>query len=97
MSGVKEKLGDLSWLGPEYADKGWVEVDETVTSIQSSPAEIAWQKAKDLLRESDWSVLPDVPMINEQRQEWIAYRAELRNVRSQQGFPENITWPIKPE
>ena len=97
MAGVQDKLGDLSWLGEAYADQGWVEVDESVISNQSAPAEIAWQKAKDLLRESDWSVLPDVPMLNETRQEWIAYRSELREVRSQQGFPENITWPIKPE
>jgi len=98
MHGIQDKLGDLSWLGESYHDQGWVQVEisSTVTK-QTSPAEIAWEKAKVLLRESDWAVLPDVPMLNESRQEWIKYRAELRNIRSQSGFPEEITWPIIPE
>ena len=28
LHGFQEKLGDLSWLGPAYADKGWVELTE---------------------------------------------------------------------
>jgi len=98
MAGVQDKLGDLSWLGEAYADQGWVQVDTASTEIkQSSPAELAWEKAKVLLRESDWSVLSDVPMYNETRQKWIIYRRELRNIRSQSGFPESIVWPTRPE
>lgn len=29
--------------------------------------------------------------------EWVAYRQALRDVPAQPGFPENITWPTKPE
>lgn len=29
--------------------------------------------------------------------EWVAYRQALRDVPQQPGFPENITWPVKPE
>ena len=98
MAGIQDKLGDLSWLGENYADQGWIQVEGEINAVSNStPAELQWQKAKDLLRESDWAVLPDVPMLNETRQKWIAYRSELREVRSQKGFPENITWPIKPE
>ncbi len=98
MAGIQDKLGDLSWLGENYADQGWIQVEGEINTVSNStPAELQWQKAKDLLRESDWAVLPDVPMLNETRQKWIAYRSELREVRSQKGFPENITWPIKPE
>lgn len=28
MHGFLEKLGDLSWIGPAYADQGWVELTE---------------------------------------------------------------------
>jgi hypothetical protein len=28
LHGFQEKLGDLSWLGPSYADQGWVELTE---------------------------------------------------------------------
>lgn len=98
MAGVQDRLGDLSWLGEAYADQGWVQVEPSSNVIkQSNPAELAWEKAKVLLRESDWSVLSDVPMLNETRQEWISYRRELRNIRSQSGFPESIVWPTKPE
>lgn len=98
MAGIQEKLGDLSWLGEAYADQGWVQVEGEETTIpQASPAILAWEKAKELLRQSDWSVLPDVPMTVAERQAWKDYRAELRNIRTQLGFPTNITWPIKPE
>ena len=26
LEGFKEKLGDLSWIGPDYVDQGWVEL-----------------------------------------------------------------------
>ena len=98
MEGVKDKLGDLSWLGEAYADQGWVQLEAGETKVkQSSPGELAWERAKVLLRESDWAVLSDVPMLNETRQEWVDYRKELRNIRSQSGFPESIVWPIIPE
>ena len=98
MAGIQEKLGDLSWLGEAYADQGWVQVEGEETTIpQAPPAILAWEKAKGLLRQSDWSVLPDVPMTVAERQAWKDYRAELRDIRMQSGFPANITWPTKPE
>lgn len=97
MEGVQDKLGDLSWLGEAYADQGWVEVEGKETTVLAAPGALAWEKVKDLLRQSDWSVLPDVPMTVEERQAWKDYRAELREVRMQSGFPVNITWPTKPE
>lgn len=96
MSGIKERLGDLSWLGNSYADQGWVEVEGDIKQT-SSEADLAWEKAKQMLRDSDWSVLPDVPMYNENRQQWIEYRKQLRDIRLQSGFPKNIVWPSKPE
>lgn len=96
MSGIKERLGDLSWLGDSYADQGWVEVEGDIKQT-SSEADLAWEKAKQMLRDSDWSVLPDVPMYNENRQQWIEYRKQLRDIRLQSGFPKNIVWPSKPE
>ena len=98
MEGVQDKLGDLSWLGEAYADQGWVEIEDTQNAfVQPSEAFIVWGKAKELLRQSDWSVLSDVPMYNETRQEWIEYRKKLREIRSQDGFPANVVWPIIPE
>ena len=98
MSGIEEKLGDLSWLGEAYADQGWVQVEGEASAIPTlaTPAELVWEKAKELLRQSDWSMLSDVPMTVGGKQAWIAYRAALRNIRSQTGFPD-VNWPVKPE
>lgn len=98
LAGIEEKLGDLSWLGDNFSDMGWVQVEGTSSSFTgSSEADLAWQKAKVLLQESDWSMLSDVPMLNEEKERWIAYRKALREIRMQPNFPINIVWPIKPE
>ena len=46
-----------------------------------------------LLAETDWSALSDVTM----SPEMAAYRQALRDVTAQPGFPDNVTWPAKPE
>ena len=48
-----------------------------------------------LLVESDWVVLPDAPVADEQA--WKDYRQALRDVPQQTGFPTDINWPTKPE
>lgn len=36
-------------------------------------------------------------MSTEQRNAWSQYRTDLLNISQQSGFPENVTWPTKPE
>jgi hypothetical protein len=36
-------------------------------------------------------------MTTEKQNEWAAYRTALLNVPDQSGFPNNISWPTKPE
>ncbi len=77
---------------------GWVVVgDAPPGPVPSSAAELAWNQAKIDLRNSDWAVLPDVPMTVEQRQAWIEYRRALREIRLQADFPDNIQWPKAPD
>lgn len=45
-----------------------------------------------LLSATDWTANSDVTMSDAMR----VYRQALRDVPSQAGFPENITWPEKP-
>jgi len=63
----------------------------------SSAAELAWDRAKKMLAESDWSMLPDVPMTSGAKAAWIEYRRALREIRLQSGFPDAIQWPVRPE
>ena len=77
---------------------GWVEVEGELPPLpaEATPSEIVWQKAKDLLKDSDWSMISDVPMTVRQKQLWIEYRKALRDIRLQPNFPE-VDWPKKPE
>ena len=47
-----------------------------------------------LLKESDWTQVPDAPV---DHQAWAEYRQALRDVPQQTGFPTDINWPTKPE
>lgn len=97
MAGVQDRLGDLSWLGEAYADQGWFVVGEAPADpAQSTAAELAWDRAKKLLQESDWAMLSDVPITSGDKALWIEYRRALREIRLQSGFPADIQWPVKP-
>ena len=58
-------------------------------------ADEAREQRNALLADSDWSVLPDAPVADEQA--WKDYRQALRDVPQQNGFPTDIDWPMKPE
>lgn len=45
-----------------------------------------------LLKESDWVSGSDITMSDA----WKTYRQELRDITTQKGFPNTITWPTKP-
>lgn len=68
-------------------------VDPFVKTVEERETKIK-NKRNRLLRESDWAVLPDAPVSNEQ--EWRDYRQALRDVPQQSGFPDDITWPTEP-
>lgn len=46
-----------------------------------------------LLAECDWRSLPDAPG---NRDEWLAYRQQLRDITQQPGFPDSIQLPTPP-
>ena len=51
----------------------------------------------ELLRETDFvTACSDVSFTPEQVSEVEAYRAALRNITDQRGFPESVEWPVKP-
>lgn len=96
MSQHHDRLADVAWMGPEYADMGWFVVGEMPVAPEATPADLLWQEAKDRLRDSDWAMMPDVPMTREKRREWEEYRKFLRELRLHPAFPE-VTFPAPPE
>lgn len=43
---------------------------------------------------TDWTQLPDAPLTAEQKAAYAEYRQALRDVPAQDGFPENVDWPM---
>jgi hypothetical protein len=74
------------WDAAKYAEENPPEPsDEEKVSMNES-------RAESLLLESDWSVLTDVNLSNQD--EWVAYRAALREIAKNP--TASPSWPTKP-
>ena len=87
LSGITDRLQDLSWLGDKYSDTGWFELTEE---------EIALFTAQQLLGECE-GILENDTLTVEQRSKWISYIHALENAKTLAGFPSKVVWPVKPE
>jgi hypothetical protein len=76
----------------DEADYAQAEIDRAQAPIIF--AESARNYRAELLAETDWTQLADVPQAT--KDVWIAYRQALRDVPQQAGFPTNVVWPTKP-
>ena len=87
MQGVKDRLGDLSWLG--ITDKAWFEITEK---------DLLDQRIEQDLKETEYMVaVENTNMTKEQRAAWIEYRRLLSEVHLQVGYPHEVYWPTRPE
>lgn len=68
------------------------------TRILQEGSKVTWEQIKNtrnqLLRETDWTDLPNTPVDN--RPAWLAYRQKLRDVTKSFGEPWEVVWPIRP-
>jgi hypothetical protein len=76
----------------DEADYAQAEIDYAQAPIIL--AESVRNYRAELLAETDWTQLADVPQAIKDL--WATYRQALRDVPQQAGFPENVTWPQKP-
>ena len=57
-----------------------------------------WEQIKaqrnELLRQCDWTVLPDSPVSNQS--DWLTYRQALRDIPQDFATPEEVVWPTLP-
>ena len=83
---VEATEGGIGWA---YSDGNFTPpVDEDALSA----TEMARGRRDALLERTDWRAGSDLTMSDE----WKAYRQALRDVPSQSGFPDSITWPEEP-
>ena len=78
---------------------GWSYADGVLTAPADTRADA--EKALDVRAErdsrlftTDWTQVADAPVSQE---DWTAYRALLRSIPEQEGFPNEVTWPVEPE
>ena len=85
-----------NWIQSDEAEIGW---DYDGTSFTEPPPptptaeEIRFERDR-LLVASDWTQVADAPV---NQAAWAEYRQALRDIPEQEGFPENVVWPTKPE
>ena len=77
----------------EEQEREWDELERQAPAqllvLQSAQVR---EKRDALLTKTDWMANSDVTMSDE----WRTYRAALRDVPAQAGFPTSVTWPIEP-
>ena len=77
---------------PRWNGTEWVE-GETQANINEALAGNIRAKRDRLLKESDWTQLPDAPVDSTV---WAVYRQDLRDIPQQVGFPADVSWPAEP-
>ena len=83
--------GNIPFTAEEEAARDAAEA-EWAAGADTRKAEEVRQERNQLLSETDWMAGSDVTMSTA----WRTYRQALRDVPSQEGFPNDITWPTKP-
>lgn len=72
----------------DYDSKRWVvNKDSALRTLR--------EQRDQLLTQSDWVLLDDVPMSESKRSAWKAYRQALRDMPQSTDF-QNVVWPTKP-
>jgi hypothetical protein len=70
-----------------------------VAPVKNPKPTITWQeiraKRNQLLRDSDWVMMPDVTLPN--KEEWIKYRNHLRLIPQYYLNPNRVVWPEAPK
>lgn len=83
--------GNIPFTAEEEAE--WDAMEAAYAAgADTRKAEEVRQERNQLLSETDWMANSDVTMSDE----WRTYRQTLRDIPSQEGFPNTVTWPTKP-
>ena len=87
----------------DYVDEDGVTVtkasqEEAYTATKDAEAATAARAERDkLIASCDWMAIKAFEGGTTVSAEWATYRQALRDVSAQAGFPNDITWPEKPE
>lgn len=92
---ARTKIADgvvIPFTPEEEAEWDAEEAEYAAGANDRAAAEI--RKERDAkLTESDWTQVADAPV---DKTTWATYRQALRDIPSQAGFPNEVTWPTEP-
>ena len=106
---VQDALGNwvFAWVErdmfADYVDEDGVTItkvsqEEAYTANKDAEAATAARATRDgLIASCDWMAIKAFEGGTGVSTEWATYRQALRDVTAQAGFPNDITWPEKPE
>lgn len=78
------------------ASPGWLYADGVFTPPPPDLEAMAYAvrlERDNKLAASDWTQVADAPV---DKAAWATYRQALRDITTQQGFPQTVTWPTEP-
>ncbi len=97
---VQDANGKWVWnwvIGPVFTDNEEATAEEQEAAHRARIDEATAKNMRDdrdrRLAQTDWMALSD----NTLTQDWAAYRQALRDLPSQEGFPYNVVWPVRPD
>jgi propanediol dehydratase large subunit len=94
-----EDINQITWLnGTTPISKADIEAQLPIVEFDMAMADLRARRNKDL-QDSDWTQLPDNTLTSEQRNAWMQFRTELRNITNGLNTVEqvkNVDYPDKP-
>lgn len=82
----------FNMLSTKYVDQVAAQSDAERDAELSGAAKL---RRNNELSNSDWIANGDVMLTNQV--EWLQYRQDLRDITLQEGYPETIVWPTRPD
>ena len=89
---IRNKFSDYTNDEGTVVTRAEQEAEYLAKKVAEKEASVRSERDKKLA-ETDWMALSDVTMSDA----WKNYRQALRDVTAQEGFPDTVTWPTKPE
>lgn len=80
----------------EMTDSEKAAVDAVETALADREAMEIRIDRNSRLAACDWTQLIDCPLNSDTIRAWMNYRQDLRDITTQPGFPDNVTWPEQP-
>lgn len=69
--------------------------------VQQALIDEAWRLVRvrrdELLRDTDYAIMPDYPLTDAEKTDVTAYRQALRDIPETFASPDAVEWPAKPE